>query len=44
MVFGQNAANLLIDRLEDKSDNEIPEYKTIVIKTELRQRESTRKL
>lgn len=42
--IGENAANLLIDRLEDKSDNEIPEYKTIVIKTELRQRESTRKL
>lgn len=41
--IGKNAANLLIDRLEDKSKNEIPEYKTIVIKTELRQRESTRK-
>ena len=41
--IGKNAANLLIDRLEDKSKKEIPEYKTIVIKTELRQRESTRK-
>ena len=42
--IGENAANLLIDRLEDKSYIEIPEYKTVVIKTELRQRESTRKL
>lgn len=42
--IGKNAANLLIDRLEDKSKKEIPEYKTIVIKTELRQRESTRKV
>ena len=42
--IGKNAANLLIDRLEDKSEKEIPEYKTIVIKTELRQRESTRKV
>jgi LacI family transcriptional regulator len=42
--IGENAANLLIDRLEDKSNKEIPEYKTVVIKTELRQRESTRKL
>ena len=42
--IGENAANLLIDRLEDKSNKEIPEYKTVVIKTELRQRESTRRL
>ena len=42
--IGKNAANLLIDRLEDKSEKEISEYKTIVIKTELRQRESTRKV
>ncbi len=42
--IGENAANLLIDRLEDKSNKEIPEYKTVVIKTELRQRESTRKI
>ena len=42
--IGENAANLLIDRLEDKSYIEILEYKTVVIKTELRQRESTRKL
>ena len=42
--IGKNAADLLIDRLEDKSDKEIPEYKTVVIKTELRQRESTRKI
>lgn len=42
--IGENAANLLIDRLEDKSNKEIAEYKTIIIKTELRQRESTKKL
>ncbi|HBK83057.1 MAG TPA: LacI family transcriptional regulator [Flavobacterium sp.] len=42
--IGKNAANLLIDRLEDKSDKEIPEYKTIIIKTELRERESTKRL
>lgn len=42
--IGKNAADLLIDRLEDKSSNEIPEYKTVVIKTELRQRESTKKI
>jgi LacI family transcriptional regulator len=42
--IGKNAADLLIDRLEDKSEKEIPEYKTVVIKTELRQRESTRKI
>lgn len=42
--IGKNAADLLIDRLEDKSVIEIPEYKTLVIKTELRQRESTKKI
>ena len=42
--IGKNAADLLIDRLEDKSKKEIPEYKTVVIKTELRQRESTKKI
>ncbi|WP_338377746.1 LacI family DNA-binding transcriptional regulator [uncultured Flavobacterium sp.] len=42
--IGINAADLLIDRLEDKSSKEIPEYKTLVIKTELRQRESTKKI
>ena len=42
--IGKNAADLLIDRLEDKSEKEIPEYKTVVIKTELRQRESTKKI
>jgi len=41
--IGQAAADMLIDRLEDKSE-EAPEYVTRVIKTELRQRESTRKL
>jgi len=42
--IGKNAADLLIDRLEDKSNKEIPEYKTLVIKTELRQRESTKRI
>lgn len=42
--IGENTANLLIDRLENKNAEEIPNYKTVVIKTELRQRESTRKL
>jgi LacI family transcriptional regulator len=42
--IGENTANLLIDRLENKNEEEIPNYKTVVIKTELRQRESTRKL
>lgn len=41
--IGQAAAEMLIDRLEDKSE-EAPEYVTKVIKTELRQRESTKKL
>ncbi len=41
--IGQRSANLLIDRLTAKTD-EILEYKTVVIKTELRQRDSTRKL
>lgn len=42
--IGKNAADLLIDRLEDKSNKEVQEYKTVVIKTELRQRESTIKI
>lgn len=41
--IGEAAAKLLIERLEDKSDEEAP-YKTTIIKTELRERESTRKL
>lgn len=41
--IGEAAAKLLIERLEDKSEDEAP-YKTTIIKTELRQRESTRKL
>lgn len=41
--IGEKAANLLIDRLTSKQE-EFPVYKTVVIKTELRQRESTRKL
>ncbi|NHN27430.1 LacI family transcriptional regulator [Flavobacterium jejuense] len=41
--IGQRSADLLIDRLMAKTD-EVLEYKTVVIKTELRQRDSTRKL
>jgi LacI family transcriptional regulator len=40
--IGDAAANLLIERLESKDESYKP--KTVVIKTELRQRESTRKL
>lgn len=40
--IGEAAAKLLIERLESKEEN-LP-YKTKIIKTELRQRESTRKL
>ncbi len=41
--IGEAAAEMLIKRLEAKEDEE-PEYETRIIKTELRQRESTRKL
>ena len=41
--IGQAAADMLIDRLESKEGEE-PEYQTKIIKTELRQRDSTRKL
>ncbi|RWX03586.1 LacI family DNA-binding transcriptional regulator [Flavobacterium cerinum] len=41
--IGETAAEMLINRLEDKSKEPAP-YITKVIKTELRQRESTRKL
>ena len=41
--IGEAAAQLLIDRLEEKAEIESP-YKTTIIKTELRKRESTRKL
>jgi LacI family transcriptional regulator len=40
--IGEAAANMLIERLENNEENFKP--KTIVVKTELRQRESTRKL
>ena len=40
--IGEAAARLLIERLESKEEN-LP-YKTTVIKTELRERESTRKI
>jgi LacI family transcriptional regulator len=39
--IGEVAAKLLIDRLESKED--VP-YETVVIKTKLKERESTRKL
>lgn len=42
--IGAAAAEMLIKRLEKKSEEESPSYETIVIKTELRQRESTKKL
>ena len=41
--IGEAAAEMLINRLEAK-EGEAPAYETRVIKTELRQRESTRKL
>ena len=41
--IGAAAAEMLIKRLEANED-EIPQYETKVIKTELRERESTRKL
>ena len=41
--IGEAAAEMLIKRLESKEGEE-PEYETRVIKTELRQRESTKKL
>ncbi|MBF04118.1 MAG: LacI family transcriptional regulator [Flavobacterium sp.] len=41
--IGEKSANLLIDRLLAKKEESL-EYKTVVIKTELRQRDSTRKL
>ena len=42
--IGEAAANMLIEKLESKNEDETPEYHTRIIKTELRQRESTRKL
>ena len=42
--IGEAAAKLLIERLENNSEEEIETFKTSVIKTELRERESTRKL
>ncbi len=41
--IGEAAAELLIARLESKEEEDLP-FKTTVIKTELRQRESTKKL
>ena len=42
--IGEKSANLLIDRLLNTDQEKALDYKTIVIKTELRQRESTKKL
>lgn len=42
--IGAAAAAMLIDRLEAKTEDEMPVYETRVIKTELRQRESTKKI
>ena len=41
--IGEMSATMLIDRLLSK-EKEFPEYKTVIIKTELRQRDSTKKL
>jgi LacI family transcriptional regulator len=40
--IGEVAAKLLIDRLESKEEN-VP-YETVVIKTKLKERESTKKI
>lgn len=40
--IGEVAAKLLIDRLESKEEN--PPYETVIIKTKLKERETTRKL
>jgi len=40
--IGEEAAKLLINRLEKKEENSV--YETIVIKTKLKERETTRKL
>jgi LacI family transcriptional regulator len=42
--IGEAAAKLLIERLENNNDDEKETFKTKIVKTELRQRESTRKL
>lgn len=42
--IGEAAAEMLIKRLESKPTDETPQYETKVIKTELRQRESTKKI
>ena len=42
--IGEAAAKLLIERLENHKEGDAETYKTRVVKTELRQRESTRKL
>jgi LacI family transcriptional regulator len=39
--IGEAAAKLMIDRLESKKEN-LP-FETVIIKTELRERESTRR-
>ncbi|WP_310557295.1 LacI family DNA-binding transcriptional regulator [Flavobacterium sp.] len=42
--IGQEAARLLISKIKNKKMDDDYEYKTVVIKTELRQRDSTKKL
>lgn len=42
--IGEAAASMLIKRLQSKPDDVKPAYETLVIKTELRQRESTKKV
>lgn len=42
--IGAAAADMLIRRLENKNEDEFPVYETKIIKTELRQRESTKKI
>lgn len=42
--IGEAAAKMLIKRLETKADDEAPAYETKIIKTELRQRESTKRI
>lgn len=41
--IGEEAAKLLIDRLEYEGEEEKP-FETVIIKTNLKERESTRKL
>lgn len=42
--IGEAAAHMLIEKLDSKNEEDTPVYATRIIKTELRQRESTRKI